>query len=405
MSRRRVLFVSENITLAQIVRLVVLADALPPDEFEIHFAASDFPAFIFGERIASGRWKTWPLWTVAPEKVFKSLESGKRLYGRRTLARYVAADRAVIDAVKPHLVVGDLRWSLTVSAPLAGVPHAALINAYWSPHAAREAFPLPDHPIVRWLGEERAARHFPKALPFVFKHFAAPLDKLRARHALPRLGDLLAVLMAGDHVLFADTPRLAPVRHIKPHQRYLGPVLWSPKAPLPEPWRAPATRPRVYVTLGSSGRLGLLPATLEALAGRPVDVLLATAGRVSPRDVPPNVLPVDFVDGDEACARASVVITNGGSSTGYQALARGKPVIGIPSNFDQYLASQALEATGAALTIPARQLTATRLQTCLDQVLAAPTFAEAAESVAHEMSQHPTADRFRQLVREAALPA
>ena len=38
----------------------------------------------------------------------------------------------------------------------------------------RQGFPLPDHPIVRLMGVERAARYFPKALPWVFAHFARP---------------------------------------------------------------------------------------------------------------------------------------------------------------------------------------------------------------------------------------
>lgn len=394
---KRVLFVSENVTLAQIVRLVALADTLDPVRYEVHFAASDFPDFIFAGR----PWRKWPLYTLPAEKVFKAVEAGKRLYGRGTLGRYIDADRKVIDEVKPDLVVGDLRWSLTVSAPRAGVPHAALINAYWSPNARREAFPLPDHPIVRWLGEDMAARHFPKALPFVFKHFAAPLDHHRAKHGLPRIGNLLDLLMAGDHVLFADTPGLAPLTRQQPHEHYLGPVLWAPRAPLPAPWREPAKRPRVYVTLGSSGLLKLLPATLQALAARPVDVLLSTAGRLELNETPPNVQAVDYVDGDEACKAADVVITNGGSSTGYQALAHGRPVVGIPSNFDQYLASQAMQAAGAGRTIPSRQLTPERLGAELDEVLGKDTYRGAAGTIATEMARYPVSQRFPAFVETA----
>jgi UDP:flavonoid glycosyltransferase YjiC (YdhE family) len=117
MSRKRVLFVSENITLAQVVRLVTLADALADDLYEVHFACGDFPDFIFKHRA----WKRWPLWTVPAKKVFRSLESGGRLYSGGVLQRYVNADLEVIRQVKPDLIVGDLRWSLNVSAPVAGI--------------------------------------------------------------------------------------------------------------------------------------------------------------------------------------------------------------------------------------------------------------------------------------------
>src|SRR5689334_8845456 len=42
--RRRILFVTENVTLAQCVRLVTLACALDPERYEVHFACSDLPA-------------------------------------------------------------------------------------------------------------------------------------------------------------------------------------------------------------------------------------------------------------------------------------------------------------------------------------------------------------------------
>ncbi|MDX2020408.1 MAG: glycosyltransferase [Deltaproteobacteria bacterium] len=397
MSRKRVLFVSENITLAQVVRLVTLADALPSDLYDVHFACGDFPDLIFGPR----PWKRWPLWTVPAKKVFRSLESGGKLYSGGVLRRYVQADLDVIKASQPDLIVGDLRWSLNVSAPVAGVRYASLINAYWSRHAKRDAFPLPDHPIVKWLGEDLAAKHFPKALPFVFKHFAAPLNKLRKQHNLSPLGDLLDVLMAGDDVLFADTPQLAPVKTLAANQRYLGPVLWSPAGPVSDDWKARRDHPKVYVTLGSSGRLSLVPTVVNALASMPVTALLATAGRWSRDDMPSNVTMLDYVDGAAASQHANVVITNGGSSTGYQALAQGRPVIGIPSNFDQYLASQAIEATGAGLTIPARRLTPLRLAAAIEQTITTSTFRSHAATLAHELGTYNAAGAFCDYVREA----
>jgi len=397
MTRKRILFVSENITLAQVVRLVTLASCLDPKLYEVHFASSDFPDFIFDAH----KWKRWPLWTVPAKKVFKSLESGGRLYGHGVLKRYVAADLEVIRQVKPDLIVGDLRWSLSVSAPVAGVRYASLINAYWSRFAKRKAFPLPDHPIVRWLGEDMAGRHFPKAIPFVFKFFAAPLNKLRKQHGLAPLGDLHDVLMAGDDVLFADTPTLAPVTALAENQRYLGPVLWSPKHSPPQQWQKHSDHAKIYVTLGSSGKLSLVPAVIQALGAMPVEVLLATAGRWPTVDMPSSVCAVDFVNGDEASRYAHIVITNGGSSTGYQALAQGRPVIGIPSNFDQYLASQAIEATGAGLTIPARQLTATRLASAVEQCLTNPAFRTAANVLSAEMATFNSSASFQQYVADA----
>jgi hypothetical protein len=189
-ARKRILFVSEAITLAQMVRLVTLARALPRDHYEVHFASSQFPGFVFDGLDV----RRWPLWGLWPDKAMARVASGKLLYSRRVLHRCIEADRQVILAIEPDLVVGDLRWSLAVSAPICGVPFASLINAYWSPFANRPGFPMPEHPIVRILGEKLAAKYFPRALPWVFAHFAAPLNAERRLAGLPEIGSLLAFL-------------------------------------------------------------------------------------------------------------------------------------------------------------------------------------------------------------------
>ena len=174
---RRVLFVSEAVTLAQVVRLATLARALDPTRFDVHFAASHFDEMIF----AGTTFTRTRIHSLAPATVAARVASGRRIYGGRTLRRYVDEERTLLRALGPRLVVGDLRLSLSVSAALERVPYVSLINAYWSPHVVREDFPLPDHPIVNLLGVRLAARYFPKARPSVFRYFARPVNALRAR--------------------------------------------------------------------------------------------------------------------------------------------------------------------------------------------------------------------------------
>jgi UDP:flavonoid glycosyltransferase YjiC (YdhE family) len=393
-SRKRILFVSEAITLAQMVRLVTLARALPRERYEVHFASSQFPDFVFDGLDV----RRWSLWGLSPAETMARVASGKRLYSRRVLRRSIEADRHVIEAIKPDLVVGDLRWSLAVSAPLCGVPLASLINAYWCPFATRSGFPMPDHPIVRVLGEKLASKYFPRALPWVFAHFAAPLNAERRRAGLPAIGSLLEVLTFGDHVLYADPPELFSTAGLPSHHHFLGPILWSAPGALPLAWGKSTDRAPVYVTLGSSGAARCLPIVLDALAALPVDVLLATAGRELKQALPANVRAMPFVDGAAACAQARVVIHNGGSSTGYQALADGKPVLGLPSNLDQYLASERIDQKGAGLSLRAGTLTAQQVRRSLEQLLYEPAFTRAAEALAEVFRAHDAATNFRVFV-------
>ena len=395
--RRRILFVAENVTLAQVVRLVALAKSLDPSQHEVHFACSDFDPLIF----RGSSFHRWPIHTISRWFVDRAIERGRRIYDQRTLRRYVKDELELFSQVQPDLVVGDFRQSLAVSAPVAGIPYANLINAYWSPYAERDAFPLPDHPMVRLLGEELAGRHFPRAMPWVFDHFARPVNDVRKEHGLPSLGSLPEVLTAGDAVLFPDISSLVPTRELPSHQHYLGPVLWSPDVPLPEWWSSlDRFKPTIYVTLGSSGRIDLLPTVIDGLQHLPVNVMLATAGRARADVVGSNILSVDYLPGDLAARRADVVICNGGSTTGYQALGEGTPVIGIPYNLDQYLSMQAIERYGAGVTLRSGTFTAARLRAAVALVLADSAYARRARSLARELSLHDARSRFAGIVQQ-----
>lgn len=363
--RRRVLFVSENVSLAQVVRLRQLAATLPTAHYEVSFAASHFDPMIF----AGTDFTQVPIKSMSARTMLRRQQLGARLFGTGLLNRYVKQELSLLDSLQPDLVVGDLRLSLAVSAPVLGIPYAALINAYWSPYGVRDGFPIPEHPAIGLLGLERVAPHFEKARPWVFDHFAAPVNTLRRRHGLSPIGSLMEVLTHGDHTLYPDVPALTPTRDLPGHHHFLGPVLWAPGGSLPEAVAAPDPRPLIYVTMGSTGGLRVLREVLRALGSMPVRVLLATAGRFPPGSLPDNVLAVPFAPGDLAARAADLVICNGGSSTGYQALHEGTPVLGLPANFDQYLAMSAIERAGAGVLLRSGTARASEIEAAVEALL------------------------------------
>ncbi len=393
--KHKILFVAENVTLAQVVRLAVLGQALDRSRYEVHFASSSFDPLVF----EACDFERHHLSTIEKSAVEKALAAGKRIYEKPMLLDYVEADLDLIERVRPSLIVGDFRLSLAVSAPLAGVAHAALINAYWSPFRKERTFPVPDHPIIRLLGEDLTTQYFPKALPRVFEHFAAPINAVRKRHGLTPIGNLQQVLTFGDYTLYPDVPSLTPTEGAPPHHIYLGPILWSPRVPFDAGLlAASAEKPLVYVTLGSSGKVELLPIVLAALGELSVQVLVATANRITLPRVPPNVTVCPFVPGELVAQHAALVISNGGSTTSYQALSRGTPVLGIASNFDQYLAMQAIEAAGAGLLLKARTLDKAQVIAGVRRVLSDPGYVTRAQALAKDFANYPAGPRFAEFV-------
>lgn len=383
---------TEAITLAQVVRLAALAAELDQERYEVHFACGPFDdVALQGSRLVP-----LPLFTIDRQRALKRIERGERLYETSVLERYVDEELLLFDRVKPDLVVGDFRLSLAVSARLRGIPYATLINAYMSPFAVRDSFPIPDHPIVSLLGVARAARYWPKALPAAFAHFVAPLDELRKRRGLTASGGLLEALVDADYTLYPDVPELCPTRDLPENHHYLGPIPWAPKVAMPKLSQTfRESRPLVYVTIGSSGRYAALESVLRVLGEFPVNAVLATAGRFELRDAPPNVLVVPFAPGDEMARHASFVITNGGASTSYQSLGEGRPVLGIPSNLDQYLSMTAIERARAGRLVRSGEATPRALRAAFSELLESRELREGARQVASAFARVNCHERFQ----------
>lgn len=352
---KRVLFFAEAVTLAHVARPIVLARALLPTSLEPVMACSPrYRRFYETEP-----WQTLPLNSIPSEQFLKALSRGRPVYDLPTLRDYVAEDLRLIDIVKPDLIVGDFRLSLSVSARLAGVPYATVTNAYWSPYIARKDYPLPVLPITRLLPLPLADTLFRLASPIAFTQHCKPLNRVRREHGLPELGDnLRRIYTDADFTLYADTPAMFPTEPLPSNHQFLGPITWSPPVPLPPWWNALPDdgRPIIYVTLGSSGSAKLTLKVIEALAELPVTVIVSMAGARPPSRTAANVFTADYLPGTDAAARSQLVVCNGGSLASYQALTAGVPVLGIASNMDQFLNMGAVQASGGGAALRADRL-------------------------------------------------
>lgn len=380
----RVLFVAEAVSLAHVARPAALAESLGP-EWEVSFASADQ----FAICLEGTNFHRHHIASISPPAFMRRLESGSPLYRRRELEAYVEDDLRVLREANPDIVVGDFRLSLNVSARLARIPYLAICNAYWSPWSTIDSIPLPDIRLTRVLGPALASPLFRLGYPFAFRLHALPLDAVRRAHGLAPLQDLRHAYTDADWTLYADTPVLVPTRNLPSQHRYIGPILWSPHMPLPDWWEQLPERPLVYVTLGSSGRAALLPTVLETLEEAGIATLVATAGRAEVASVPGRRYVSAYLPGEAACARADFVVCNGGSPTAYQALSRGKPVLGLCSNLDQFLAMNGIERAGAGFALRASTADAISIGERVRRLRDEPAYAIAARKVQEEFDCYP----------------
>lgn len=394
-TRRKILFVAEAVTLAHVGRVIALASTLEPARYDVHVACANGYDFCF----AGTRFTRWPIRSIPSRQFLSALADGKPVYDQATLERYVEDDLALLAEVSPDLVVGDFRLSLSVSARVAKLPYISLINAYWSPYTAPR-YRVPNIPLTRFLPVPLADLLFRIARPVAFALHARPLNNVRRKYGLPALGnDLRRVYTDADHTLYADVAELFPPVNMPVNHSYLGPVTWSPPLPAPEWWDTlPHDRPLVYVTLGSSGQGQLLRLVLQALSKLPVTVLAASAGTIELASIPDNARLASFLPGEEAAARAALVVCNGGSPTCHQALAHGVPVVGIASNLDQFLNMDGILRAGAGTLLRADRLTVGQVFDAAQSLIVHPAARVAAQQLARTFDTYDHASRFEAVI-------
>lgn len=374
----KVLFFAEGATLAHVARPYVVAQSLSPEAFEVVFARPSSFAWL----TAGSGFRTIDLPCQDAMVFARRLEHGRPLYDYATLAAYVEQDLALIETERPDVVIGDFRLSLSVSARLRNVPYVTICDAYWSPEYPSRP-PLPVLSFTRFTPIPLASLLFRHIAPLAMRLHTLPLERLRARHGLPSLGhDLRRCYTDADLRLFANFPELFPEVAESETATFIGPISWSPAANASLEL-ATAGRPLVYVTMGSSGDIGVLGSVIEAVGSFDCDIVVSTAGRSVPGKVRTSSTRLfDYLPGEQVCERASLVVCNGGSPTTNQALAQGVPVLGIASNMDQFLNMRAVEEFGAGILVRGDRARPERIRTAAQALLTHPAFAARARALA-----------------------
>lgn len=389
----RVLFFAEAVTLAHVARCLVLAEAL-----RSKYAVSLAVAASAHRHAPANRFRVTTLESIPSERFVEALRRGHPVYDENTLRRYVEDDLRLIDEIRPDLVVGDFRLSLSVSTRLRSVPYVAISNAYWSPWYRRTA-PLPVLPWTSIVPLAVARPVFALGCRPVMASHSRPLNRVRSFYGLPPLAsDLRQVYSDADHVAYADVPELFPTSDRPVTHRYLGPILWSPPVEPPSWWNESTTEANAYVTMGSSGDPTLLGAVVDALDDLGIAARVATAGAAFGPSARSRARVAPYLPGTEAARRADFVICNGGSLTVQQALSAGKPVLGIASNMDQFLNMQPIVEAGAGIVVRADRVSRTAILRAVVRLLHETDAKAQAHRLSGVLARYSAPDRFAAMI-------
>ena len=172
MTPKKILLMAHDVTLAHLGRPLQLAEGLIADGHDVTLAASaessrflkNFPARVH---------------TLAPTgkaRFIDNLAKGRPVFDFDTLKRFTEEDEALLAALRPDLVIGDFRITLSISARRQQVPYATITNAYWSP-AFTPHFVVPNLPMVPILGVGLSQAIFDLVRPLAFAVHAHPMNR------------------------------------------------------------------------------------------------------------------------------------------------------------------------------------------------------------------------------------
>jgi UDP:flavonoid glycosyltransferase YjiC (YdhE family) len=399
MALKKVLFISHAVTMAHLGRPLCWLESLDRHEYDIYFGCSpSYKSLIPQEGVTF-----IPMTGIDPVKFGRSVDRGGLIYDAASFEEHILEDLAVLEQVKPDLVIGDFRHSLSVSCRLKKIKYINITNAYWSPNIDMP-FPLPESPVIRILGEKWAPRLVGWILPFIIK-FNFFKMAFELRKSMQRVGlkftDYRQIITDGDLTLYFDTNHLVPLKKITDHEKFMGPLFWSMPVPLPDWWqKLDLTKKRLFVSLGSSGNISVLPMILKTLAKMDVEIIVALSGKTVNIPIYPNVHVTNFLPIEMACGLADLVICNGGSPMGHAALTFGVPTIGIISNNDQLLNMAHLEKLGAGLMLRYWNLSDEKIKNSVSQILNDETFKLAAQKIKKEIAQMDVQKKLQDIIAD-----
>jgi len=391
---RRILFVGNGVTLAHICRPLQLAHRLDPHRYEVHFACD----VRYRPMLESLVGQFHAIHTQDSCDFLAALAEGRPPYSSATLCTDAEEDLNLLDEVQPDLVVADFRLSMRIATTLRHIPYATITNTHWSPYF-RGRYRLPDMPNLwpaRIIGARRMAQLAEVLLPPMFARYAWPMTQARRKFGLPSLGmRLQRVYTEADHVLYAEAEEMNPMVSVPTHHHFIGPIVWEPPIHLPYWWNAlPDDCPLIYVSMGSSGSIDLLPTIVQGLANLPVCVVLSTAGRTTLQNLPDNVHTADYLPGSRVASLAALVIGNGGSMMLHQCLKVGVPMLAIPSNMDQQMTIAPFVARNAVRELRLASVSPASIRDSVMTMLSSTRYYESSKDIAQVLASYDPTERF-----------
>ncbi|MBT5717798.1 MAG: hypothetical protein HOI70_12890, partial [Opitutae bacterium] len=205
---------------------------------------------------------------------------------------------------------------------------------------------------------------------------------------------------AGNAVAYLDHKGLFKTSKLPSHHNIVGPITFSTKVDMPI-WInkiKESSKPCVLVTMGSSGDLDYLTTIIDSLVELPINIIVATMGKMLLNYSHDNLYCVDYLPIEDIAPLCSMFLTNGGSPMSYIGLRAGVPTIGFPVNLDQATSFTAIANNKLGIRMRSSELKKGKIQSAVTEILNDEEYKANCEKIAIEMQGYSTLVNIEKIV-------
>ncbi|HEY6286206.1 MAG TPA: macrolide family glycosyltransferase, partial [Ktedonobacteraceae bacterium] len=164
--------------------------------------------------------------------------------------------------------------------------------------------------------------------------------------------------------------------------KFVGPSIVTRSDTISFPFEALGETPAIYISLGTvfNDKADFYRMCYEAFADIGRTVVLSVGKRTNIAALgtaPRNFIVQEFVSQLELLQRIALFVTHGGMNSVSEALYYGVPLVVIPQSADQNLVGQRIEQLGAGKALSSSSVTAQKLHTIAEDILAHPAYQQA----------------------------
>ncbi len=340
MTKKKILIISDAVTLAHPLRTIAFANTLSPDEYDVSIYFSDNYQSLYDRSVHP----VHPIYSISPTDFVRIVSNATPIYTFGVIKKYLNEELKIIDLEKPDLIIGENRHTLQISARKKSVPYLNMMDFYWSNYS-KCIYKLPPVPQSKLIPIDILDRVF-NAIPKILSlPHTIPMDVYRYKNNMPlMMGDIKGMYTDSDYVGYFNIPSLYNSPQIPDTHTFIGSIDETTLPDRPE-WLSTIKKdkPVIFINLGSSGNKKLLAPLSHAILNRmDCHLIMATATKDIIEGIHPKTHVTSFIDNSAVFDIADLYICNGGMSI-FSGIMKGVFGIGVCSNLDQCMNTVSLE--------------------------------------------------------------